>query len=271
MGEVGYFFLNILQATFLVTWSAVWMTAAAVVAAFSPDWPLVMARNVWAPPLLWASGARVKLQPGFEVDPTKTYIFVMNHQSMLDIAVAVRYVPVNMRFVLKKALLYVPFLNLYVWRTKMIWVDRGNPKQAYRGLQLAAKRIRDGISIIAYPEGTRRAGPIRPFKRGVFVLAQASGVPIVPMAVEGAADVLPKGGFRLRPAEVRFIMGEPIDTSAFGSSHEEIARLSKTVRSAVGALHQKIGGEGLAEATASRADDSASDVAKSDGTVTQGA
>ena len=242
---MGYFFVNIVQGLFLALWSAGWMSAAAIVAAFSPDLPLVMARNVWAPPLLWASGAKVKLMPGFEVDPNRTYIFIMNHQSMFDIPVAVRFVPVNMRFVLKKALLYVPFLNLYVWRTKMIWVDRSNPKQAYRSLQKAAQRIRDGISIIAYPEGTRRAGPVRPFKRGVFVLAQASGVPIVPMAIEGSGDVLPKGGFRLRPANVRFVIGEPIETSGFGSSNAEIDRLRQTARKAVGALHQQIGGQGV--------------------------
>ncbi len=253
MGAFAYFLLNIVQATFLGTWSVVWMSAAAVVAAFSSELPLIMARNIWAPPLLWASGARVKQVPGFVIDPEKTYIFIMNHQSMFDIPVAVRLVPVNMRFVLKKALLYVPFLNLYVWRTKMIWVDRSNPKQAYRSLQTAAKRIRDGISIIAYPEGTRRKGPIRPFKRGVFVLAQASGVPIVPMAIEGSADVLPKGGFRLRPAEVRFVMGQPIETSEFGDSPEEIARLVRVARKAVGDLHEQIGGQGLAESVRSAA------------------
>ena len=247
--SVGYFALNLVQAVFLAMWSAGWMSAAAVAAAFSPEWPLIMARNVWAPPLLWASGARVKKMPGFEIDPEQTYIFIMNHQSMLDIAVAVRLVPVNMRFILKKALLYVPFLNLYVWRTKMIWVDRGNPKQAYRSLKQAAARIRDGISIIAYPEGTREAGPVRPFKRGVFVLAQASGVPIVPMAIEGAGDVLPKGGFRLRPAEVRFIIGEPIETANFGDSNAEIDRLRETARKAVGDLHLRVGGEGLKEQT----------------------
>ena len=247
MVAVGYFVLNLVQALFLSTWSAFWMTAAAVAAAFSSELPLVMARNVWAPPLLWASGARITVEPGYKVDPSRTYIFIMNHQSMFDIPVAVRFVPMNMRFVLKKALLYVPFLNLYVWRTKMIWVDRGNPKQAYRSLQKAAKRIRDGISIIAYPEGTRQGGPIRPFKRGVFVLAQASGVPIVPMAIEGSADVLPKGGFRLRPAKLRFVIGEPIDTSGFGSSAAEIERLRQTARKAVGDLHVRIGGQGLAE------------------------
>ena len=230
-----------------MVWSGVWMTAAAIVAAVSSEWPLVMARRIWAPPLLWASGARVKVDPGFKVDPNGTYIFVMNHQSMFDIPVAVRYVPVNMRFILKKSLLYVPFLNLYVWRTKMVWVDRSSPKQAYRSLKKAAQRIRDGISIIAYPEGSRRSGPIRPFKRGTFVLAQASGVPIIPMAIEGSGDFLPKGSFSLRPADVRFVIGEPIETSDFGSSNEEIERLIRTVRTAVGALHERIGGEGLAD------------------------
>ncbi len=249
---VGYFFFNIVQAIFLAAWSMIWMSAAAVVAALSPDWPLVMARRIWAPPLIWGSGARVRIAPGYEVDPNGTYIFIMNHQSMFDIPVAIRHVPVNMRFVLKKSLLYVPFLNLYVWRTKMIWVDRRNRKQAYLSMKKAAQRIREGISIIGYPEGTRRSGPIRPFKRGVFILAQASGVPIVPMAIEGSGDVLPKGGFSIRPAEVRFIIGEPIDTSEYGSSHAEIDRLCRTARQAVGELHQRIGGEGLRDDTSSQ-------------------
>lgn len=239
-----YLLLNTLQALFLMFWSSLWMGAAVVVSIFSAELPLVMARRIWAPPLIWACGAQMQIELNPALDPKGTYIFVMNHQSMLDIAVAVAALP-NMRFVLKRALLWVPFLGQYVWRTKQVIVDRSNSEQAYGALQKAAERIRDGISIIAYPEGTRGPGPILPFKRGIFSLAQASGVPIVPVAIEGSGRVLPRGGFKVRPGRIRLKVGAPIPTNTVANTPEAIDLLRKTVREAIGELHVSIGGVGL--------------------------
>lgn len=211
----------------------------------SSEVPLWLARHAWAPPLLWATFADYERLDGADLDPAKTYIFVMNHQSMLDIPVAFAFIPVNVRFVFKKILYLVPFLGWFIWRTKMIAVDRSRPSQAYGSLSKAAERIRDGVSIIAYPEGTRSTdGTIRKFKRGIFVLAQAAGVPVVPVALEGTGSVLPRSTFRIRPGVVRLKIGAPIETVEFGSSSAEINRLRERTREALIELHREIGGVG---------------------------
>jgi 1-acyl-sn-glycerol-3-phosphate acyltransferase len=211
----------------------------------SPDAPLWLARHVWAPPLLFFVFSRFERIEGYELDPKRPYVLVMNHQSMLDIPVAFAFIPVDIRFVFKKILYWVPFLGWFVWRTKMVGVDRANPSQAYGSLAKAAARIRRGVTIIAYPEGTRSVdGTIGRFKRGVFVLAQGAGVPVVPIAIEGTGAVLPTNGFRIRPGVVRFVIGQPIETTAYGSSPEEIDRLRAAARDALIALHRTIGGRG---------------------------
>jgi 1-acyl-sn-glycerol-3-phosphate acyltransferase len=162
---------------------------------------------------------------------------------MLDIPVAFAFIPINIRFIFKKILYWVPFLGWFIWRTKMVPVDRSNPQQAYVSLTEGVGRIRDGISIIAYPEGTRSVeGEILKFKRGPFVLAQAAGVPVVPVAVDGTGRVLPRSSFKIRPGKVRFKIGEPIETTEFGSSNREVDRLRTRVRDAVIALHAELRG-----------------------------
>ena len=204
-----------------------------------------MARHCWAPALLFAVFSDFEVVEGAKLDPDRAYVFVMNHQSMLDIPVAFAFIPVNIRFVFKKILYWVPFLGWFVWRTKMVPVDRRSPTQAYGSLSVGVRRVREGISIIAYPEGTRSvAGEILRFKRGPFVLAQAAGVPVVPIAIEGSGKVLPRSTFKIRPGKVRFKIGEPIETAEFGSSHHEIDRLRQRARNAMIALHQEIGGVG---------------------------
>jgi 1-acyl-sn-glycerol-3-phosphate acyltransferase len=204
-----------------------------------------MARHCWAPALLFAVFSEFEVVEGAKLDPNRAYVFVMNHQSMLDIPVAFAFIPVNIRFIFKKILYWVPFLGWFIWRTKMVPVDRKNPSQAYGSLSAGVQRIRDGVSIIAYPEGTRSTdGEILKFKRGPFVLARNAGVPVVPIAIEGTGDVLPRSTFKIRPGKVRFKIGEPIETTEFGASNHEIDRLRQRVRNAMIALHLEIGGKG---------------------------
>jgi 1-acyl-sn-glycerol-3-phosphate acyltransferase len=125
----------------------------------------------------------------------------------------------------------------------MVFVDRGNPGQAYQNLEAAARRIKGGISIIAYPEGTRSTdGTIKPFKRGPFVTAIKAGVPVVPVAIEGSGVVLPRGGFRLRPGLIRLRIGEPIATAALEEA--DVAQLVAQARQRMIELHRSIGGAG---------------------------
>ena len=243
MARLKLLLLNLAQAIFLGTWSIVWISAALVVSVFSSEIPLVMARRFWAPGLIWAARSPVEQLPGARLDPRGPYVFIMNHQSMYDIVVAFACIPVNLRFVAKKILKSIPFLGWYMWRTRMVFVDRRRRSQALTSLQQAGKQVREGASILAYPEGTRSiGGEILPFKKGPLVVAIAAGVPIVPVAIDGSHRMLPRGGFNLRPQSIRLKIGEPIPTK--GLTQSDLDGLIRRVREAVIDLHLDIGGQG---------------------------
>lgn len=242
MSELGYFFLNALQAGFLALWSVFWITSALLLSLVRREWALELARRFWGPGLISASGARVTLHgPAPELDPRRPYVFVMNHQSMFDIPVAFTYVPQNLRFFAKRSLAPIPFLGWYMRRTQMIFVDRFDRQRAHRSVEEAIELVRSGKSLLTYPEGTRtRDGQLKPFKRGPFLIAVRAGAPVVPIAIHGSSALLPKGGFKLRPCRVALRIGDPIPTE--GLEESDLDRLVESAHHAVFELHRSIGG-----------------------------
>jgi 1-acyl-sn-glycerol-3-phosphate acyltransferase len=239
---------SVFAALVVAVWTSVWICIAAVVAlvTWNRDAPLVMARRIWAPVVLWAAGVRYRVEPLPALDPATPHVFVMNHQSMLDIACAFGSIPLPLRFIAKKVLKHVPFLGWYMWLTGMIFVDRSGGSKAVRSLAKAAARIKAGANILVFPEGTRsKDGAILPFKGGPFMLALQAGVPIVPVAIEGSGRVLPSGSFLVRPGEVRLKVGKPILTAGRPRSAREA--LLREVRAALVELHLEIGGRGTGE------------------------
>ncbi len=232
--SVLYPLLNLLQVLFLAGWSALWITVALLVAVVTRDQeiPLRMARRLWAPGLRWVSGARVVVEPLPEIDWSRPHVFVMNHQSSLDIVVAFLVLPVNLRFVAKHVLKYVPFLGWYMWATGMIFVHRSRRGAAMGSLVEAAARVRDGANVLVFPEGTRsRDGNLQAFKKGAFVLASQAGVPIVPVAIEGSGRCFPPVGFRIRPGVIRVKLGEAIPT--LGPVTDDIEALVRQTRASI--------------------------------------
>lgn len=242
MSELGYFFLNTLQALFLGLWSVFWISTALLVSLVRRDWALVLARRFWGPGLIAASGARVSFHgPLPHLPEGQSFVFVMNHQSMFDVPVAFAYVPLNLRFFAKRSLAFIPFLGWYMSRTQMIFVDRFDRQRAHQSVEEAIELVRGGHSLLTYPEGTRsKDGRLKPFKRGPFLIAKRAGVSIVPIAIHGSSDLLPKGGFRLRPCKVALRIGTPIPTE--GYPEDEIDRLVEDAHRALFELHRSIGG-----------------------------
>jgi 1-acyl-sn-glycerol-3-phosphate acyltransferase len=186
------------------------------------------------------------VEGGEEIDWSKPHIFICNHQSILDIPVAFVALPCDLRFIAKRALAYVPFLGPYMWATGMIFVDRGAGEKARESVRQAGQRVKDGASVLAFAEGTRsKDGRIHEFKKGAFVVALESQVPIVPVAIDGADAVLPPGGLRVRPGVIRVKIGQPIPTA--GLTYEDRDELIHRVREAIIAQHLAIGGRGAAE------------------------
>lgn len=249
----GSLVLAILQALFLVLWLLFWITTAGVVAllTLNGEVPLVMARRYWAPMNWRITGSPLLVETLPDIDWHQPHIFVLNHQSALDIPVAFAVIPVNIRFIAKQALKWIPFLGWYMAGTGMIFINRSKGREAVRSLRLAGERIRAGANLLVFPEGTRsRDGRILPFKKGPFVVALEAGVPIIPMALEGTHAILPSGGLRLRRHPIRVKMGTPIPTA--GRSNDEREALMYEVREALLQLHRDIGGAGGAPSSAPR-------------------
>jgi 1-acyl-sn-glycerol-3-phosphate acyltransferase len=237
--------LGVVQIAFVLVWSALWITIALalLILSWTPKVPLALARRVWAPGMCRLALADVRREPLPDLDWSRPYVFAMNHQSFFDVVIAFATIPQNLRFVAKHSLKYTPFFGWYMWATGMVFVDRSDRKSAISSLAEAGRHIRAGASILVYPEGTRsRDRRIQPFKKGPFVVALEAGVPIVPIAVEGTAGIMPPGAVTLRPGSVRVKVGEPIPTAGLAEADRDA--LMHRVREAMIALHRDVGGPG---------------------------
>lgn len=149
---------------------------------------------------------------GFRPDnPRNPYLVVGNHQSAADIPVFSR-LPWEMKWIGKASLFQLPLLGRMMHLSLDIPVDRSSRMSRARVLAEAAKRLRQDCSVMIMPEGTRTPdGTVGPFNDGAFRLAIKLGVPILPVAVEGTFDALPKDGWRFgSPREISLHVFEPI-------------------------------------------------------------
>jgi 1-acyl-sn-glycerol-3-phosphate acyltransferase len=111
----------------------------------------------------------------------------------------------------------------------MIEIQRENRKAAFGAYEVAAERIRGGNSVVVFPEGTRgHEYPLRPFKKGPFVLAIAAGVPIVPIIVHGTIEIMPRHSLWVHPGTIDIHLLEPVSTTGVDYDHREA--LMKAVR-----------------------------------------
>lgn len=170
--------------------------------------------RTWARFILAAVGAEVEVR-GQERLPTGPAVYATNHGSALDIPILLARLPVDFRILHKSSLSSVPVLGWSLRFAGHIPIDRHHPFRARRSLMLAVQKLREGASLVVFPEGTRSPDAIvRPFKRGSFVLAIEAGAPVVPISLAGVKAVVPRGIATLRPGTVRMTIHAPIETSA---------------------------------------------------------
>ena len=147
------------------------------------------------------------------VPTTRAYVYMSNHQSHLDIPVLYATLPSRtIRMLAKKELFKIPLWGRGLREAEFIEVDRSNHAAAVQSIAYAAELIEQGISIYLAPEGTRsRDGRIAPLKKGGFHLAIDTNTPIVPVAIKGTLDILPRGTRSMRTGQrVEVTVGAPI-------------------------------------------------------------
>lgn len=199
------YFLCLLWTALLITLSMI-----ALVLTFNQKVPVMMARTMWAPGILWFCGVKLEVSGLEHINPHESYIFVSNHLSFLDIPVLFRVIPINLHFVAKKEIKRMPFVGWYMWATGMIFIDRQNREKAVHSLKRAGRLIKKGKNVIMFPEGTRsKDGQVSEFKKGPFVLASESDLSVVPVAISGAEKVVPPFSLKLNPGVVYVDLGVP--------------------------------------------------------------
>ncbi|HVO66094.1 MAG TPA: lysophospholipid acyltransferase family protein [Syntrophales bacterium] len=193
------------------------MSACAVVFAFiTPDENVIhRVANIWARMLLILTSIKVEII-GAENISKGSQIFMANHQSDFDIFIVLAHLPGQFRWIVKKELFNVPLFGKAMRNAGYIEIDRQNRERAMQSLDQAARKIREGKSVMSFPEGTRsRNGKIKPFKQGMFYLAIKSGVPIVPISIIGAGEIMPKRSLLIKPGKITMVIDKPIDVSEY--------------------------------------------------------
>jgi 1-acyl-sn-glycerol-3-phosphate acyltransferase len=147
------------------------------------------------------------------VPPGRAYVYMSNHQSHLDIPLLYATLPSpTIRMLGKKELFQIPVWGKGLRAAEFIEVDRSNHVRAMQSIERAKELVRDGVSIYLAPEGTRsRDGKIAPLKKGGFHLAVDTHAPIVPVAIKGTIDILPRGTRTMHAGKrVEVTIGAPL-------------------------------------------------------------
>ncbi len=168
--------------------------------------------RLWTWMILAIGGVGLKVTGLSHIDPKRQYIFMVNHQSHIDIPVLIQSLPsFQLRWIAKRELLWVPFFGWAMWAAKHITVDRSDRMDALGSLKKAKERMKGGISLVIFPEGTRSSdGNLLPFKRGGLLLAVRTQTPIVPVTISGSWAILPKGDWRIRGGQIEVTVGAPV-------------------------------------------------------------
>lgn len=186
------------------------------------DW----ATKSWTRLLVRAGGVRIVLHDAHRLDEGAR-VYASNHVSWYDVFVLASVIP-HYKFVAKAELFRIPIFGPSARAVGTIPIERENRKAAFHAYAEAARRIQGGASVIVFPEGTRGSDyPLRPFKKGPFVLAIASQVPVVPVVVHGTIAVQPRGSWLIHGGTVHVHFLEPVPTA--GMDYDDRNQLSREV------------------------------------------
>jgi 1-acyl-sn-glycerol-3-phosphate acyltransferase len=173
--------------------------------------------RLWGKAALLANRVKVRVEGIEHLNGKGPYIFMANHQGSYDIFALLGHLPFQFKWLAKKELFSIPFLGWTMAAAGYISIDREGTRETVEAMNKAAEKIRDGMSVVIFPEGSRSLdGSIQPFKKGGFTLAIKSRVPIVPIAITGSREIMPKDKLNVTSGEIRMRLGRPMETQYYG-------------------------------------------------------
>ncbi len=171
---------------------------------------------------------------GTEHLPAGPVIFMSNHQSNFDILALLSSMPRQLHWIAKKELFEIPVFGPSMRRGGYIPLDRGDGRKALQSMDEAAATIRQGKSVVMFPEGTRSTDlKLLPFKRGGFILARKAGVPVIPVTINGSGRVNPPNRIRLYSGDILMVLHPAVIVPADLRRNEAEAWMMEHVRNAI--------------------------------------
>ena len=199
---------------------------------FKSPGPNYALSRIWARVVARACGVTWSLHNAEKAEPDTSYIVCPNHQSHTDILALLLGLPTPYRWVVKKELIDIPVFGLGLAFTGAIVLDRSNKAAAFNKLKEEAHKAGGGWSVLIYPEGTRSSdGRLQKLKKGPFLMAVNTGVPILPVTVNGAFKILRRGTLIIKPGHITVTLSDPIPTE--GMTEKDIPRLMEQTAAAI--------------------------------------
>ena len=170
--------------------------------------------QTWAWLVLKVCGVRVAVRGRENATPGQRYVILSNHQSHFDIPALVTSLGVPYRWVIKQELRGIPLFGHALAASRNIFIDRSDGTRAMETIQRGVTQLPEGTGVLFFPEGTRSwTDEMLPFKKGAFIAARDSGLPILPVTVNGSRRLLPKGSAVFHSGTIEVIIHSPIPSA----------------------------------------------------------
>ncbi|WP_129599825.1 lysophospholipid acyltransferase family protein [Anaerophilus nitritogenes] len=174
----------------------------------------------WGKATVNITGSKI-LVSGLENIPEGPVLFVGNHQGYFDIPILYTSIPKPISFVAKMELGNIPIFGAWMKKQRCIFIDRENPRQSLKAIQEGVKSLKEGHSMVIFPEGTRSKGhDMNEFKKGSLKMATKAKVPIVPITIDGSYKILEENKNRIKASEVKLTISKPIYTENLSKEEE---------------------------------------------------
>jgi 1-acyl-sn-glycerol-3-phosphate acyltransferase len=201
--------------------------------------------QAWSRMFMGLAPASLEVHGGESLDPNEQYVFVANHLSNFDIPAVLLAIPHRVRFLAKAELFNIPVFSQALRAVGVIRIDRRAGPAAHSAINEGVAAAREhGYSLIIFPEGTRSVdGKLHRFKKGAFRIAIASGLPVVPVTIQGTWEVWKPGAKVFYPGAATVTIHDPIPVDGLGAA--DIDGLRNRAQEIVGSSYKApVAGDG---------------------------
>lgn len=190
-----------------------------------------MVMRHWARTFLLFSGIKLDVEGLDNLKDATPALIIMNHESALDIPVAIAALPIDLRFIFKVELARIPIFGWALWMGNHIAINRSKPKRAIKKInEKSSQIVQYGYNIIISPEGTRSEdGKIQRFKKGGFKIAEKLDLPIISVTMIGNRFCNPKKSMTVFPGKLKVVIGKNVKASEFENLDDCITKIRQNM------------------------------------------